>query len=487
VRDLGLTLRLCMPDLFPLFSALALLFHVGGALSSIHVLMSGRTPQGAVAWIGFLVTIPYLGVPLYWIFGPRRYNGYVDARFARPTPFDPVVDELREAGDEFISEASEERPGLVALERLVKLPFTTDNEVELLVDGEATFERILDAVETAERYLLLQFFIVRADRIGRRLGDALEAAAGRGVDVCFLYDEIGSRTLSKDYIAGLRASGVRIVPFETTRRAHRFQLNFRNHRKLVVADGERALLGGINVGDEYLGRDPELSPWRDTFIEVRGPSVQPLQLGFLEDWHWATDEIPRWNWTPRAAETATPKRALVLPTGPADEFETCSLVFVALCDEARERLWIATPYFVFDNQVLTALQLAALRGVDVRVLLPERSDHAMAYYAGWSYHGEVIAAGVRVFRYSEGFMHQKALLVDDDVALIGTMNLDNRSMRLNFELGLLVESEAFAAEVAAMLERDLAASREVHESDLDERDFLFRLKARAARLFAPIL
>ena len=476
-----------MPDLLPLLSLLALLFHVGGALSSIHVLMSGRTPQGAIAWIGFLVTIPYLGVPLYWIFGPRRYNGYVDSRFARPTPFDPVVDELREKGDEFISEASEDRPGLVALERLVKLPFTTDNEVELLVDGEATFTRILEAVESAERYLLLQFFIVRADRIGTALGEALKAACARGVDVCFLYDEIGSRALPKAYIADLCASGVRICAFETTRRAHRFQLNFRNHRKLVVADGVRALLGGINVGDEYLGRDPELSPWRDTFIEVRGPSVQALQLAFLEDWHWATDEIPRWDWTPRAAETSSPERALVLPTGPADEFETCSLLFVALFDEARERLWISTPYFVFDNQVLTALQLAALRGVDVRVLLPEQSDYAMAYYAGWSYHSEVLAAGVRIFRYREGFMHQKAVLVDDDVALIGTMNLDNRAMRLNFELGLLVESRAFAGEVEAMLERDFAASNEVHESDLERRDFLFRLKARAARLFAPIL
>lgn len=476
-----------MPDLLPLLSFVALLFHLGGALSSIHVLMSGRTPQGAIAWIGFLLTIPYVAVPLYWIFGPRRYGGYVDARFQRPTPFDSVVDTLRSAGDPYISEASEDRPGLVALERLVKLPFTGHNEVELLIDGEATFARILEAVAGAERYVLLQFFIVRSDGIGAELGNALAAAARRGVDVCFLYDEIGSRKLPERFIRSLRDAGVRILPFETTRRAHRFQLNFRNHRKLVVVDGVRALLGGINVGDEYLGRDPVLSPWRDTFIDVHGPSVQPLQLAFLEDWHWATDEIPDWDWTPRPADSDDPKHALVLPTGPADEFETCSLVFVALMDEARERLWISTPYFVFDAQILTALQLAALRGVDVRVLLPEQSDQAMAYYAGWSYHREVLTAGVRVFRYTEGFMHQKAILVDHDVSLIGTMNLDNRSMRLNFELGLLVESESFAAEVEAMLERDFAACREVHESDLDSRNFLFRLKARAARLFAPIL
>lgn len=480
-----------MPDHWTLGFLFVLAFEVLGVLSTLHVLMRGPTPQSTIAWAFFLLLFPVLAVPLYWIFGPRKYDGYIDARRTSHSPFDGVVDALREAAIPHIVERDEEAPLVVALERLVRLPLTSGNRPELVVDGEA-FERVLfEAIDGARDYLLLQFFIVRADGFGTRLAERLVAAAGRGVRVSFLYDEVGSRALTDRYRRTLRAAGVRIEPFATTRRSHRFQLNFRNHRKLVVADGRVGLVGGINIGDEYLGLHEELSPWRDTFLRVRGPVVLALQLSFLEDWHWATDEIPDWTWEPTPAEDATAGgrtgHALALPTGPADPFETCSLAFVALFNAARDRLWISTPYFVFDAQVMSALQLAALRGVDVRILVPERADYATAYYAGWSYHEDVLEAGCRIFRYQAGFLHQKALLVDDRWALLGTKNLDNRSMRLNFEVSLLLECPVFAREVEAMLEADLARAEEVTTGRLAQKGLWFRLKARTARLFAPIL
>ncbi|MEM9802961.1 MAG: cardiolipin synthase [Planctomycetota bacterium] len=463
------------------------LFEIVGVLSGMHALLNGRTPQGTIAWLFFLVTLPFLAVPLYWVFGPRRYSDYIDARLRTDTPFDGVVDGLRSAGEPFIVDRDEAPHMVVALERLVRLPFLHGNDADLLVDGDTTFDAILQAIDDAEDYVLLQFFIVRADAIGTELGRRLRAAVERGVRVCFLYDEIGSRKLSVAYIRGLRHAGAELRSFSTTRRAHRLQLNFRNHRKLVVVDGNVALLGGLNVGVEYRGEHSRLSPWRDTFMRVHGPIVQALQLSFLEDWHWATDDVPDWNWAPRAAPSGESRWMLALPTGPADALETCSLVFIALIHGARERLWIATPYFVFDAQITTALQAAALRGVDVRILVPANGDSPAPFYAGWSFYDEVLESGCRILEYREGFMHQKVVLVDDRHAMVGSANLDNRSMRLNFELGVLVEDAAFTAEVEAMLEADFERARDVGRGDFRKKGLWFRLGARTARLFAPVL
>ena len=474
-------------DDWTLAGLLYLAVELMGIASAVHVLLQGRTPQGAIAWLLSLVTVPFAAVPLYWIFGPRRHDGYHGARLEGHAVFDPVADQLREAGERFFVDSPERPPLPVALERLVRLPFLSHNRVDLLVDGERTFDAILEAVAASERYVLVQFYIVRDDRIGGRLRDALTEALRRGVRVHLLFDGIGSAGLSAAYLARLREAGAEVHAFATARRSHRLQLNFRNHRKLVVVDGSVAFTGGLNVGDEYLGADPMLSPWRDTFVRVTGPAAQALQLSFLEDWHWATDEIPDWSWVPVAAPCGTDQSVLALPTGPADPLESCSLVFVGLIHRATERLWISTPYFVFDQQITSALQLAALRGVDVRVILPKVGDHAATHYAGWSYFDEVLESGCRIYRFTAGFPHQKVVLVDDDLALVGSANLDNRSMRLNFELGVLVESPRFAGEVERMLQEDLRRSTEAQLGEFARKPLHFRLAARLARLFAPIL
>ena len=474
-------------DDWTLAGLLYLAVELVGIASAVHVLLQGRTPQGAIAWLFFLVTLPVAAVPLYWVFGPRRYEGYLGARLEGNAVFDPVAEQLRASGERFFVDEPERPELLVALERLVRLPFLSHNRVELLVDGERTFDAIVEAIEAAEQYVLVQFYIVRDDAIGRRLASALTAAAGRGVAVHFLFDGIGSATLDGAFLNRLREAGVEVHAFATASRSHRLQLNFRNHRKVVVVDGTAAFTGGLNVGDEYLGGDPRLSPWRDTFVRVTGPAALAVQLSFLEDWHWATDELPDWRWQPVAAPDGSDRSVLVLPTGPADPLESCSLMFVGLIHRARERLWIATPYFVFDQQITSALQLAALRGVDVRVLLPAVADHAATHYAGWSYFDEVLESGCRIFRFTDGFSHQKVVLVDSDLALVGSANLDNRSMRLNFELGVLVESEAFAGEVEAMLEADLDRCIEAQVGEFADKPLTFRRLARLALLFAPIL
>ena len=245
-------------------------------------------------------------------------------------------------------------------------------------------------------------------------------------------------------------------------------------------------VGGINLGDEYLGTAMDQEPWRDTHCRIEGPAVTGLQLAWLEDWNWASNTRPELNWA-SVSQPPGDQEVLVLPTGPADTWETCTLFFLNCINNARTRIWIASPYFVPDFQIMNALQLAALRGVDVRILIPEKTDSPLVRLAAYSYLVQASQAGIGIYRYQPGFMHQKVVLVDSRYAAIGTANLDNRSMRLNFEITAVNTSPAFIQQVETMLEEDLGASRPMTEKDYRQRSILFRLGCRAVRLLAPLL
>jgi cardiolipin synthase len=282
---------------------------------------------------------------------------------------------------------------------------------------------------------------------------------------------------------------VHVAPFNTRQGwRNRFQVNFRNHRKNVVVDGEIAFIGGHNVGDEYLSRSKRFGHWRDTHTSVRGPAVQALQLSFIIDWYWATREVPRdaLNWQPTPAPDGN-QSILILPTGPADAEDNCLMMFLEAISAARKRFWIASPYFVPDPALFEAMKLAARRGIDVRVLLPNVPDHYFVYLAGFDFVPEACRAGVKIHRYTDGFMHQKVFLVDEDVAAVGTANLDTRSIRLNFEVTMLSIDREFASQVAQMLQRDVANSRLSDVHDPNRHGYLFRVAIRIARLLSPVL
>ena len=375
--------------------------------------------------------------------------------------------------------------GAAAARILGGLPFTRGNRLELLIDGEETFDNIFETIRSAKRHLCVNFFIVKSDTLGIRFQQALIERARAGVRVFFLFDEFGSYKLPRRYLRELKAAGVECHSFGVNRFWwSRLQLNFRNHRKIVLADGEVALIGGLNVGDEYLGRDARFGGWRDTHLAMRGPVVQAVQLVFLEDWFWASNSMPELDWETRLEETD--QIAAVIPTGPADPADSWQLVVAEAANTSRQRLWIASPYFVPDEGVLTALQAAAIRGVDVRILIPERADHLLVWLSAFSYFEESIPYGVRIFRYQRGFLHQKVMLVDHRLAAVGSANLDNRSFRLNFEITGFSPDPAFVDEVARMLEADFEASVEARVEDFSAKPFLFRAACRVARLMAPV-
>ncbi|PSB92046.1 cardiolipin synthase [Candidatus Pandoraea novymonadis] len=461
--------------------------HVIGIMAAIHAVMTVRTSQGSIAWAVSLTTIPYFTLIPYLFLGRSTFLGYVEARRACNQLMRSQFGEIISTGPS-PPLAANIHPEFRALTTLTNMPFVAGNHVKLLINGHATFNAIFEAIGRARDYVIIQFFIIRDDKIGHELQQHLLSCAAAGVKVYFLYDRIGSYDLPRRYCEILMAGGVIVREFSAARRGlfiNRFQLNFRNHRKIVVIDGIEAFVGGHNVGNEYLGEKFPLAPWRDTHISVTGPAVIGIQHTFAEDWHWSTGTVPLLNQTSLSMDSEM--HCQVVPSGPSDQLETSSLFFVSVINAARERVWLTSPYFCPDEAVFTALRLAVLRGVEVRILIPSCADHRMVYEATQSYAHEAVRSGIKIYRYRHGFLHQKVVLIDDTAAAIGSANLDNRSFRLNFELMILTVDKHFAAEVSHMLMNDFS------NSEIIEREsFLFiagwrRMLMRIARMFAPIL
>ncbi|OYV48830.1 MAG: cardiolipin synthase, partial [Burkholderiales bacterium 21-58-4] len=334
-----------------IISGIAVL-HLTGLAAAAHAALTARTPQGAIAWAVSLIFMPYLALVPYLIFGRTKFFGYVEARRARNRQFHSharAFQHSKRARVEAEAQVGHLLDGIQMLSGLTGLPFTRSNDVRLLINGEATFAAILSAIAAAKNYVIVQFFIVHDDGIGRRLKDALISQALAGVKIYFLYDGIGCYDLPSRYLDELRSAHVKVQEFTTRHRRliNRYQLNFRNHRKIVVVDGELAFVGGHNAGDEYLGLKPPLSPWRDTHIEVSGLAVAGIQLTFMEDWFWATGHVPELHWRPKLRRRNM--HCQVIPSGPADTRETCKYFFVQAINSTRTRLWMTSPYFVPDE------------------------------------------------------------------------------------------------------------------------------------------
>ncbi|MEM8884268.1 MAG: cardiolipin synthase, partial [Planctomycetota bacterium] len=442
--------------------------------TATHAILTARTSQASIAWTIGLIAFPYLSLPMYWIFGRSKFLGYVLARRVQYADVQEELNRLDHKWDKHPPTLTETGVRLKPLEKLASSPWTGGNRAELLINDKQIFDGMFEMIDWAKDYVLIQFYILRDDDVGRELTDRLVAAAQRGVQVFLLWDEFGCRPEPTEMFRRLHEAGAKTAGFKPNQGGIRnlFRINFRNHRKLVLVDGKVACIGGANVGDEYMGRSKKFGFWRDTQLRLWGPCVEAIQLAWAEDWHWATTgEVPEViRWEPQAAPNSD-QTVLVLPTGPADPLESCDLLFVKALQEARKRIWIASPYFVPDPQTKAAMQLAALRGVDVRFLIPDAVDHKLVWYAAWNYFEQAQKAGVRIFRYRGGFMHQKVILIDDDVASVGTANFDNRSFRLNFELMALINDEKFAGEVEAMLLADFEKCFELEPFKLEDRAF----------------
>jgi cardiolipin synthase len=468
-------------------AAITAVFYFLGIIAAAEAIMTVRTSQGAIAWSVSLVTFPFVALPAYLVFGRSKFEGTVQAYESRREEIDTLVAQFHRNMEPWTVEAIARPSVYNAVRQLSGMSLTRANRVELLIDGEATFDSLLKGIGQAREYILFQFYMIHDDELGQRVQQALIERAQSGVRVYVLYDEIGSNGLSLHYLEALRKAGIQVSPFGATQGVrNRFQLNFRNHRKMVVVDGVTGWVGGLNVGDEYLSRDPDFSPWRDTHVRLEGPVVTQLQAVIAQDWYWATRTIPYLNWVPRAA-TDGDMRAMIAPSAPTTQLETAGLLFVAALGSATHRIWISAPYFVPDEAVIKSLELAALRGVDVRIITTGKSDSLPVYLAAFHYMEQLHGVGIKFYAYTPGFLHEKVILIDDDIATVGTANFDNRSFRLNFEVTALIADHAFASEMETMLKRDFAHSEPIDPASFATRPFWWRFGVKLSRLAAPVL
>jgi cardiolipin synthase len=463
-------------------------------LNCVRIVSQNLNPQTALAWILVNLAFPYVGVPLYYLIGQNRLRTYSRKRIKSETrlsyiknlKFAPEPTEFRDVGPHYdlfhrvlarINPSFQPRPC----------------DIELLIDGESTFAAIFAGIAAARHYIFVQYYILRSDRLGRQFKDLLIQKAKEGVAIYLIFDDIGSFGLSRNYVHELKHHGVQVARFLPLTFPGTLQVNFRNHRKLVLCDGTVAFTGGLNVGDEYLG-GKHMPYWRDTHLKIQGAAVRALADIFLTDWFFAAKKrikVAPLKLTGEAAEGAAPQgpglcQAQVVPFGPNDKDFVGILVFMQLIAAAQKRLWIATPYFVPDAGLERLLELAVLRGVDVRVLIPMKSDHHLVYWVSLSYAHELRARGIKFFLYTKGFMHQKLIVLDDSVAVLGTSNFDNRTFFLNFETVVIVHSSDFNQQCATVLERDFrdAAALDFTSSPWSTA---YGFKARLARLLAPLM
>ena len=468
---------------FPLIAAFLFANYVLAAVCAVREVLASRTSQGSIAWLVSLAFLPFPTAFVYLVFGWKHFDSYaatrLEVRGSRLIRSEELAVIDRETGKDWPVQL-----------RAAGMPFTAGNKADLLVDGDATFASILEGIASAEHYVFFQFYIIRHDALGQRVAAALMERARAGVAVYVLYDDVGSGGLSEEYKDRLRAEGIKIFGFNHRHRFLRIfgpmRINYRNHRKNVVVDGRIGWTGGINVGVEYLGQDPKFGHWRDTQLRLEGPAVSSLSLIFQEDWLWATGEVLEVE-RPSPIDEPGHTPALLMATGPADRFEACAIAFSDIIAQSRYRLWVVSPYFVPDTDMRTALYAAHLRGVDVRIMLPEKADHLLVWLASNAHADAMVQHGISVYRYHRGFLHQKVLLMDDKMAGVGSVNFDNRSFSINFEMTVWMPDQKVVEDVETMLLRDFIDCREVTREEVRQRPALRRFAEQAAKLFSPIL
>lgn len=472
---------------------LTILFGISVILIAIIISLENRHPTKTLTWLIVLGAFPVFGFILYLLLGqnPRKRRHFTKKAILDEQAFENIE------GNRYINEEKLKQLGghNIHLFRLAhrlgnnRISFAT--ETKILTDGKETFAHILQGLKMAQDHIHLEYYIVRDDGIGQQIKNILIEKAKDGVEVRFLYDAVGSWKLSKSYIRELREAGVEMVPFSPVKLPFlNNKINYRNHRKIIVIDGHIAFVGGLNIGDEYLGKDRYFGYWRDTHMYVRGEAVRTLQLIFLRDWYYVTKEAvlkPKYLSPILVEQKADNGGVQMIASGPDTRWEVIKKLFFSMITSAKKSIWIASPYFIPDEDILSAIKIAALSGVDVRLLVPSRPDKKIVFYASRSYFPELLEAGVKIYEYRRGFMHSKIIIVDNEFASIGTSNMDMRSFHLNFEVNAFLYRTRSVTELVSDFIFDIEHSNMIDPQTFLNRPIQQRIVESTARLLSPLL
>ena len=465
-------------------------------LSVLIVFFERREPKTVWTWLLLLYFIPVLGIFLYFMVGHDFHREHI---FRTNEIEDAIYSAISKQEETIIrKEFQPADPRLQKLSDMMLMNleaadavYSADNQIEIYTDGKEKFAALYEEIRKAQSYIHIQYYIIRNDELWQPFEKLLIEKVQQGVEVRLLYDSMGSRTMKKRDWKRLRSAGIQVGEFFPALFGRlQLRMNYRNHRKIVVIDGRTAFVGGFNIGREYVGLDPKFGYWRDTHLQIRGSAVLSLHIRFILDWNYATKQnlfLTDRYFQGYEEEACGEEAVQIITSGPDSKWQNIRNVYLKMISKARKNIYIQTPYFIPDETVMSAIRIAALSGVDVRVMIPCKPDHPFVYWATYSYIGDLLDAGAKCYTYDNGFLHAKGMVVDGVVSCYGTANMDIRSFKLNFEVSAVVYSVETAERLEAVFMEDLKSCTRVTRYLYGRRSFVVRFKEQFSRLFSPLL
>ncbi|MER2115736.1 MAG: cardiolipin synthase [Solibacillus isronensis] len=460
------------------------------------IFLERKKPSSTWAWLLVLFFLPFVGFFLYLLLGRQlrkkhlfRWDGRKDIGIEQLINYQIEAIEKNEL--ELRAEHIKSYNHLIYMNlKTNNAVLTQDNDVKIFDDGSDKFEALINDILHAKNHIHIQYYIFKLDNLGQRIVNALIKKAKQGVKVRVLFDEMGSRGVRKRHFKELIEAGGEVeVFFPSILPLINPRLNFRNHRKISIIDGRIGYIGGFNVGDEYLSLSDRFGYWRDTHLRIEGSAVHPLQTRFILDWNQASaknDICYAERYFPIIPQKGT-AALQIISSGPDTEWEVIKNNYLHLISNAKKYVYIQSPYFIPDDSFFDAIKIAALSGLDVRIMIPNKPDHMFVYWATYSYVGPLVEAGAKVYHYEKGFIHAKMIVVDDEIASVGTANIDVRSFSLNFEVNALLYDRLLAHHLAEIFESDILDCSELTYELYKNRSSFIKFKESISRLLSPIL
>lgn len=465
-------------------------------LSLLIILFQRKEPRTVWAWLLVLYFIPVLGFFLYLLIGQ---NFYKDRMFKMKEIEDEVKFAVRRQGESIyrrklrLRDPEQERFKNLILYNLneAEAVLTDNNDIQIYTDGKEKYKALLNEMEHALKYIHIQYYIIRNDELWQEIEEVLKRKVRQGVEVRVLFDSMGCRSMRASDWERLEDAGIKVAEFfpALLGKLH-LRVNYRNHRKIVIIDGRLGFVGGFNVGREYLGLDKKFGYWRDTHICIEGAAVTSLAVRFVLDWNYAAREnlflkdhlfeIPQYLRSGRDP-------VQIISSGPDSRSKVIRNNYLRLIHMAKKSIYIQTPYFIPDEEILEALKIAAKSGIDVRIMIPCKPDHPFVYWATYSHIGDMVEAGAKCYTYDKGFLHAKCMCIDGLATCMGTANMDIRSFELNFEVNATIYSARTTRKLEEAFENDIRNSTLITKKRYQSRSLWIKIKEQFCRLLSPLL
>lgn len=466
------------------------MLHGASLICSLYLIMyRDRSTFITLFWLLILFSMPLIGIVLFLFFGKgidRKKHQINRDRTIRHFSNLPVQDDTEVATID-LTDQTLGATDLIA--NLTKEPWSYFNDVDLLTDGKKKFAVLKEDLRQAEQTIYLEYYAFVTDNIGKKIVTILTEKANQGVDVCLLYDKLGSKGIETTYFQPLIEAGGKVTPFVTSQKVLTpFGANYHDHHKIVVIDGSIGFIGGFNVADQYLTKTKKFGYWRDTHVRILGPAANVLQRQFLINWNLSVPEKNRLSYkSVQFSEKMGNATIQIVSSNPIESKQEIKLTFIKLITSAKKRIWIQTPYFIPDDSVMDALKIAKESGVDVKIMIPDKPDHPFVYRATEYYAQLMMRAGVDIYLYTGGFLHSKVMIMDDHISVVGSANQDIRSYKLNFEASAVIVNKRFAEQVSRAFKDDMRQSKKLTEKIIAETDLWTVFKQKLSRLLSPIM